>query len=91
MSIKTKAINKYGYNSHSIIADKEEEDGNSVFYDHVRNEKLATLHNTGNGFIAKFYAFSSMEQPFYVCLDYAQADYLRRLLNEADKEQQHGC
>jgi hypothetical protein len=91
MSIKTKAVNKYGYKSYSIIADKEEEDGNSVFYDHVHNEKLATLHNTGNGFIAKFHSFSSMEQPFYVCLDYAQADYLRRLLAESAKEDDHGC
>jgi hypothetical protein len=91
VSIKTKAVNKYGYASYSIIADKEEEDSSSVFYDHVRDQKLATLHNTGNGFIAKFYSFSSMEQPFYVCLDYAQADYLRRLLAESAKEDDHGC
>jgi hypothetical protein len=91
MSIKTKAVNKYGYASYSMIADKEEEEGGSVFYNHVRDQKLATLHNTGNGFIAKFYAFNSMEQPFYVCLDYAQSDYLRRLLAESAKEDDHGC
>lgn len=35
---------------------------------------LATVKNTGNGYIAHFKSFSSTTQDYYVCLDYSQ-DY----------------
>jgi hypothetical protein len=53
MSIKTKRFNKYGYKSLSIVCDKDEEDYNS-FYDHIQDTKVATLHETGNGYIVKW-------------------------------------
>jgi len=34
---------------------------------------LCLLEDTGNGFIARFPAFTSTEQDSYVCLDYSQA------------------
>jgi hypothetical protein len=79
MSIKTKQFNKYGYKSLSIVCDKDEDDYNA-YYDHIQDTKLATLHETGNGYIVKFPSHTSMEQPYYVCLDYSQADHLKRLL-----------
>ena len=36
-------------------------------------DKLLTLKDTGNGYIAKFHSPSSAHQDYYVCLDYAQA------------------
>jgi hypothetical protein len=45
------------------------------------DETLAKCTNTGNGFIFKFPAWSSVYQDNYVCLDYAEADYIRNILN----------
>jgi hypothetical protein len=39
-------------------------------------DKLMKLTNTGNGYIAKFYGLGSVQQDYFVCLDYAQAEYL---------------
>lgn len=41
---------------------------------------LASLKDTGNGFIVKFPSHSSVRQDNYVCLDYAEADYLYKAL-----------
>ena len=40
---------------------------------HRSGALLATVTNTGNGYIAHFKSFSSTTQDYYVCLDYAQA------------------
>jgi hypothetical protein len=42
---------------------------------------LAKVTNTGNGYVFKFPAFSSMTQDNYVCLKYDEAEYIRLLLN----------
>jgi hypothetical protein len=42
---------------------------------------LAKGKNTGNGYIFKFPSNSPCMQDNYICLDYAEADYLRHLLN----------
>ena len=39
-------------------------------------DKLMKLTNTGNGYIAKFYGLGSVQQDYFVCLDYAQAEYM---------------
>jgi hypothetical protein len=37
---------------------------------------LCKIKDTGNGFIVKFPSYSSVEQDNYICLDYAEAEYL---------------
>ncbi len=41
---------------------------------------LAKLTDTGKGYIVKFKNYSSVSQDNYVCIDYAQADELYKLL-----------
>lgn len=47
---------------------------------------LATVTDTGNGFIAHFKSYSPSYQDNYVCLDYAQAADLIRGLSMFKKE-----
>ena len=42
---------------------------------------LAKGKSTGNGYIFKFPTCSSMHQDHYICMDYAEADYIRKMLN----------
>ena len=42
---------------------------------------LAKGKNTGNGYIFKFPTCSSTHQDNYICMDYAEADYIRKMLN----------
>jgi len=44
-------------------------------------DTLCKLTNTGNGFIAHFPSHSTSYQDNYICIDYSEADYLRKLLN----------
>lgn len=46
---------------------------------------LSTVSDTGNGFIFHFPSHSSTEQDNYVCVDYAEADYIRKLLTYLHK------
>jgi len=47
---------------------------------------LCRITDTGNGFIAHFPSYSSCHQENYICMDYAEADYLRKLLSFIHKE-----
>lgn len=40
------------------------------------------LKNTGNGYIAKFPAAGSVNQDYYVCLDYGRAELMYLALKE---------
>lgn len=42
---------------------------------------LCKMKDTGNGFIFKFPTYSSINQENYVCLDYAEAEYIWKLLD----------
>ena len=55
----------------------------SLGYATDENEVEAILTDTQNGYICKFTAFNSVSQDYYVCLDYAQAEYLYLVLKEA--------
>ncbi len=44
-------------------------------------EVLCHITDTGNGFIAHFPSYSSCHQENYICMDYAEADYLLKLLS----------
>jgi hypothetical protein len=52
------------------------------------DKTVAKITDTGNGYIVKFPAHSSMHQHYYVCLDYSQAAFLYRLLSEYKDELQ---
>lgn len=41
---------------------------------------LSTVKDTGNGYIFFFPSYNSAEQENYVCLDYSEAEYIRKLL-----------
>lgn len=41
-----------------------------------KNETLMKMTDTGNGYICKFPSWSSTSQDHYVCLDYAQIEYI---------------
>jgi len=43
-------------------------------------ENLCELKDTGNGYIAYFPTYSSVTQDNYICMDYAEADYLLKAL-----------
>jgi isocitrate lyase len=47
-----------------------------------KNNTVAKVTNTGNGYIFKFHSYSSVHQDQYVCLDYSQAAFMLRLLRE---------
>ena len=55
----------------------------SMGYATDENEVEAILTDTQNGYICKFPSFNSVSQDYYVCLDYAQAEYLYLVLKEA--------
>ena len=55
----------------------------SLGYTTDENEVDAILTDTQNGYICKFPSFNSVSQDYYVCLDYAQAEYLYLVLKEA--------
>lgn len=42
---------------------------------------LAKGKNTGNGYIFKFPTCTSSRQDNFICMDYAEADYIRKMLN----------
>ena len=50
---------------------------------YTEDEVEAILTDTQNGYICKFPSFNSVSQDYYVCLDYAQAEYLYLVLKEA--------
>ena len=45
---------------------------------------LLKVTETGNGLICKFPSWSSIEQDYYVCLNYAQASYLKKALQHVE-------
>lgn len=49
-------------------------------------EVLCHITDTGNGFIANFPSYSSCHQENYICMNYAEADYLSKLLSFIHKE-----
>jgi hypothetical protein len=54
---------------------------------HVCGKVLAKMKDTGNGFIFKIPSYGSTVQDNYICLDYAEADYIRQLLNQYEETQ----
>lgn len=50
----------------------------------VPGRALLKVKDTGNGLICRFPAWKSTEQDYYVCLDYAQASYLKRALQHVE-------
>ena len=75
-----------------IFQDEDEQTSEQVFIEddycivaahkgysnHVKN--LCELKNTGNGYIAYFPTYTSVDQENYICMDYAEADYLLKAL-----------
>ena len=53
-----------------------------VYPERMQGKTLCKLTNTGNGYIAKFPAYSSTEQDYFVCLDYTQAADLYKALEK---------
>lgn len=49
------------------------------YCDHV--DILCTVNDTGNGYIAHFPGHASHTQDNYICMDYAEADYLLKLFS----------
>lgn len=49
-------------------------------------DTLCYLKDTGNGYIAHFPSYASHTQDNYICMDYAEAEYLRKLLIYIHKE-----
>lgn len=45
---------------------------------------LLKVKDTGNGLICKFPAWRVIEQDYYICLDYAQASYLKKALQHVE-------
>jgi len=80
---------------HQECAVTEEVDGCSEIYESLGNYhtlkagkgyhtgvgNLCVVEDTGNGYIACFPSYASSEQEYYVCLDYAEADYLYKILD----------
>jgi hypothetical protein len=46
-------------------------------------DELLSLRDTGNGFVSLLNSYSIVEQDHYVCLDYAEAEYLYYAIGEA--------
>jgi hypothetical protein len=75
-----------------IFQDKDEQTSERVFtYDDTcivsankgyqsEVDTLCELKDTGNGYIAYFPTYTSVEQDNYICMDYAEADYLLKAL-----------
>ena len=47
---------------------------------------LSSVKDTGNGYIFFFPSYSSAEQENYVCVDYAEADYILKRLSYLHKK-----
>lgn len=47
---------------------------------------LCKIRDTGNGFIAKFPTYNSVNQEYYVCLSYSEAEYLYKGLKHFIKK-----
>lgn len=54
------------------------------YCDHV--DILCTVRDTGNGYIAHFPSHASHTQDNYICMDYAEAEYLLKMLTYIHKE-----
>jgi len=51
---------------------------------HSEVDILCKLTDTGNGYIFKLPSYSSTSQVNYICMDYAEADYIFKLLKHLD-------
>jgi hypothetical protein len=51
---------------------------------------IAKMKDTGNGVIIKFPSYSCISQDNYVCLNYAEAEYMYLLLKEVAERYQFG-
>ena len=49
---------------------------------------LCAVQDSGNGYIFHFPSYSSAEQENYICMDYAEADYVLKLLTYIRKKEQ---
>ena len=49
---------------------------------------LSTATDTGNGFIFYFPSHSNCIQDNYICMDYAEADYIRKMLCFLQRKQE---
>jgi phage FluMu gp28-like protein len=47
---------------------------------------LATVNDTENGYIFHFPSYCSTQQDNFICIDYSEADYIRKLLNHIHNE-----
>lgn len=47
---------------------------------------LASCRDTGNGYIVWFPSYSSVEQENYICMNYAEAAYLYKILKHYKKQ-----
>ena len=63
-----------------IKEDKVKIIASSGYYGHITGKSLATMKDTGNGYIIKFKSFSSVKQDNYLCMDYSESEYLYSLL-----------
>jgi hypothetical protein len=48
-------------------------------------KELLTLTDTGNGLVSLYHSCASYKQDNYICLDYAEAEYLYYAIGEALK------
>ena len=46
-------------------------------------DKLLSLRDTGNGLVSLLHSYRSTEQDHYICLSYAEAEYLYYAIGEA--------
>ena len=68
MSDTTEIVTRTGDTSH-VIRDRG-------YFPDLRGTVACEVTDTGNGFILKFPAYNCTVQDYYVCLDYAQANYM---------------
>ena len=52
---------------------------------------LANLRDTGNGYIMYIPAYNCTDQDNYICMDYSEADYLRKMLNYIYRRDNNEC
>ena len=50
---------------------------------------LARIKDSKNGFICYFPSYNSMHQDSYLCLDYAEAEYVRLALNALHEKEKN--